>query len=157
MSNTPPDTIVGDFNLGQAITLIVTDDTGASFNVSNLGLLMKFAAKADDKLVEVDSISNQGRPAKKGIPRGYKGSFMWARRNGTLARLILTKARNFFQGAGVMTLYTIGAVIANDDGSVDKYTFTGTTLYNFDFGTWESNKEVNQAIEFASQECLLAS
>lgn len=149
--------IIGDFNLGQAITIIITDSNGNSFDLGSLGLLMKFSGKADDKLIEVDSISNQGRPAKKGIPRGYKGSITWARRNGSLAKLMLAAARDFFSGAGVLTLYTMGVVIANDDGSADKNTFTGTTLYNFDFGSWESNKEVNQSIEWAAQECLDAS
>ncbi len=143
--------IVGDYNKGQNIILSITTDTGQVIPAAALGLVMKFDLKLENTKQKLVPISHGGIARKRNIPEGWMGSIRWARVNGNVMRFVLTLV-NDFRKTGNIRLFSLNITVVNPDGTTDEYLAKNCTIGDFDSGSWEANKEVEQELPFECED-----
>jgi hypothetical protein len=135
------------FSVGRDLTLTVVTSSGA------LGLSLITGWRSKQDIIDQKIKGLDGRTRHVRFPDGWSGSFNLERQNSTLDTYFAQLEANYYLGIGERPA-SITEIIAEPDGSISKWRYTGVLLKYDDAGDWAGDKTVKQALSFLSERRL---
>lgn len=136
----PP--IQTDFTVGKQLTLVLIIN-GAVVGTANL---TDFESKQEK--IKLKSRPINGKPINKWLPDGWTGTMTFDRVDATMDDYFSNEEEAYWAGGAVPTIY-IQEIVAENDGSVSQYRYSGVQL-EFDGGSWAADKTVVQKANFVA-------
>jgi hypothetical protein len=130
-----------DFNIGKNATLVLI----ANGAILASATLTEFQFKQET--IKIKSRPLNGRPIRKVLPDGWTGSFSYDRSSPVFDDYFAQTEDDFWNGANAPTVY-IQQTINELDGSISQYRFEGVTLEFTDGGSFKSDAEIKQKVDF---------
>ena len=141
------------YNVGTDASIVMQDNWGDTFPLTDLGHVMDIDTKATDTAIKIVPISNGGIPIHQVVWEGGTGSLMFTRVNANFQQMILDLMNAYHQN-GIIPQFSLSLSILNRDGTVDEYLYTGVQFTKPDFGNFKAMKEVDQKVDFVWSQCV---
>jgi hypothetical protein len=143
-------------NLGYNASITFTPSNGgAAFSADDIGWLMKFSAKQNQKLHETIPMSGNGQPINDITYHGWSGDMSFTRFNGNITKIFQNLEQNQYNG-GAPVKFSIQVQTSNPDGSVDTDVYADCVIWG-DGGDYAADKPVDQKLNFAASQCTKTS
>lgn len=141
------------YNVGTDTSFSITDQYGDLFLDSEMGRLIDFDARSDDKTLKVTPIDNGGLPIYQTIWSGVTGRMRLVRYGPTFDQLMAELMSGYY-GFGLIPQFSMVLSVRNRDASVDEFLLPGFQFARPDF--WKSNaeKEMEEGVEFHASQII---
>ena len=147
--------LLNNFNIGQDVSIQITDDQGNTRDITDFGHLIDFSWKAETQELKVIPVTNGGRPIYNTIWQGVSGTFKWTRFNNAGQYFVIALMNNFYS-LHLLPKFTIQVTVLNHDGSVDSYIATNAVFLNPSMGQFVADKEVMYEMSFKADNFVSA-
>ncbi len=134
---------MNNFSIGKDITLVVTTPSGqlAVHNVT------KFSSKQDSTSNKVKLLN--GRMVHQRFPDGWSGSMEVERGDSSLDDYMAAVEANYYAGMNEMPC-SITEIIAEPNGSVSEYQYTGVIFSLSNAGDWSGDTTIKQSLSWVA-------
>lgn len=136
---------VNGMNVGNDYQIGLYDATTGQ--IVTLGDVQNFTAKKN--VHPVNSMPYNGDPKFGHVPNGYDGTFTLTRTGSQLEDLQLALDAAFKAGQAIKPGF-ISETIANPDGTVSRYQYTGVDFYMEEVATVSREKTSTQSVKWAA-------
>ncbi len=130
---------VSGYNIGTDASVVVSDDAGDVFPISQLGRLMDFDSEADDTVIKITPIDNGGKPIFQTTWNGGHGRLMFTRANGNLQQMVMDLMAAYHDN-GIIPQFSLSLNVQNRDGTVDEYLYTRRAVHQAQAGQFQSHE-----------------
>lgn len=138
----PVNTGYGTLSIGKDIAVVITLSTGRSLTLS---VITNFTKKQDTAKLKSKGIDGIIRHAN--VPDGWSGSFDLDRAGSQLDDYFADLESSYYNGTTINNV-TITETIAETDGSISEYRYSGAALEFADAGGAEVDKFVRQKMNW---------
>lgn len=141
------------YSIGTDASVVVQDNWGDTFPLSDLGHVMDIDTEATDTAIKIVPISNGGIPIHQVVWEGGTGKFMFTRVNANLQQMI-TDLMQAYHVNGIIPQFTLSISTLNRDGTVDEFLYSGVQFTKPKFGNYKAMKEVDTSLDFVWSQCV---
>lgn len=134
------------FNIGQQISLQLTDANGNSYD---MGRITRFTSTPKGTDIESKTIVLNGYVDVKRSREGWTGEVTVDRTNGKWDALEAAQEAAFHAGQPQM-YFTLKATILNDDTTTDVFQFIRCEFHMTAGGNWALDEKVEQTVSFTA-------